>query len=75
MIKMAKRSVVKWILGGLLLVVMATGLPGCKEEKEEATQQETTEAGTPAEEKTYPDTALFEEEEGVEQESETYQDY
>ena len=71
---MAKWSVMKWILGGLLLVVMASGVLGCKEE-EEAVQKETTEAGMPTEEKTYPDTALFEEEEGVEQESESYQDY
>jgi hypothetical protein len=75
MIKMAKRSVMKWFLGGLLLVIMATAMPGCKEEKEEVVQKETTEAGTPAEEHTYPDTALFEEEEGVEQESESDQDY
>jgi hypothetical protein len=75
MIEMAKRAVMKWFLSGLLLVVMATAIQGCKEEKEEAVQKETTEAETPTEEKTYPDTALFEEEEGVEQESETYQDY
>ena len=72
---MAKRSVMKWILSGLLLAIMATGVLGCKEEKEEAVQKETTEAETPAEEKASPDTALFEEEEGVEQESESYQDY
>lgn len=72
---MAKRSMMKWFLSGLLLVVMSTGALGCKEEKEEAVQKETTEAGTSAEEKTYPDTAFSEEEEGVEQESETYQDY
>jgi hypothetical protein len=75
MIEMAKRPVMKWFLSGLLLLIMATGVLGCKEEKEEAVQKETTEAETPAEERTYPDTALFEEEEGVEQESETYQDY
>ena len=72
---MAKRSAIKWFLSALLLMVMVTGMLGCKEEKEEAVQKETTEAEAPAEEKTYPDTALFEEEEGVEQESETYQDY
>jgi|GEM_PF-7071890 len=72
---MAKGSVMKWFLSGLLLVVMVTGVPGCKEEKEEAVQKETTGAKAPAEEKTSPDTALFEEEEGVEQESESYQDY
>lgn len=72
---MTKRSVMRWFLSVLLLVVMATCALGCKEEKEEAVQKETTETKTPSEEKTYPDTVLFEEEEGVEQESENYQDY
>lgn len=78
---MAKRHVV-WSLCGLLLVILAAGGLGCKQEEGESSQGEAfqnqmtaPENKRSAEEEARRDTVLFEEEEGVQQEDETQQDY
>ena len=74
---MSRRSV-EWILRGLLMVVLAIGGLGCKQEEgaipegEDAKMEMAApEAKVPAEEKVSGDTVLFEEQEGVQQEDET----
>lgn len=74
---MSRRSV-EWILSGLLMVVLAIGGLGCKQEEgaipetEDAKREMAApEVKVPAEENVPGDTVLFEEQEGVQQEDDT----